>query len=190
MQNASEQELLNNDFYIFGWRQVPVNPKVLGQKANDTRPEIEQIIFACEKKYDFQELERKLFIIRKKIENQAAKEQLNDFYISSLSSKSVIYKGMFLAENIADFYPDLMDERFTSRFAIFHQRFSQILFHHGNWLNLQGSAHNGEINTLKGNVNWMKTHEAGMESDFLIILMTSNQSSKQQFRHRFFRCSI
>ena len=161
-----EQELLNNNFYIFGWRQVPVNPKVLGQKANDTRPEIEQIIFACEKKYDFQELERKLFIIRKKIENQAAKEQLNDFYISSLSSKSVIYKGMFLAENIADFYPDLLDERFTSRFAIFHQRFSTNTF--PSWELAQPFrvlAHNGEINTLKGNVNWMKTHEAGMESD-------------------------
>ena len=161
-----EQELLNNDFYIFGWRQVPVNPKVLGQKANDTRPEIEQIIFACEKKLDFQELERKLFVIRKKIENQVAKEQLNDFYISSLSSKSVIYKGMFLAENISDFYPDLMDERFTSRFAIFHQRFSTNTF--PSWELAQPFrviAHNGEINTLKGNVNWMKTHEAGMESD-------------------------
>ena len=70
-----EQELLNNDFYIFGWRQVPVNPKVLGQKANDTRPEIEQIIFACEKKYDFQELERKLFIIRKMQDVCGVKEQ-------------------------------------------------------------------------------------------------------------------
>ena len=161
-----EQELLNGSFEIHGWRQVPVNPKVLGQKANDTRPEIEQIIFACEKKYNFQELERKLFVIRKKIEKNAAKEQLNDFYISSLSSKSVIYKGMFLAENIADFYPDLIDERFSSRFAIFHQRFSTNTF--PSWELAQPFrviAHNGEINTLNGNVNWMKTHEAGMESD-------------------------
>ena len=161
-----EQELLNSDFYIFGWRQVPVNPKVLGQKANDTRPEIEQIIFACDKKYDFQELERKLFVIRKKIEKKASKEQLNDFYISSLSSKSVIYKGMFLAENIADFYPDLLDSRFKSRFALFHQRFSTNTF--PSWELAQPFriiAHNGEINTIKGNVNWMKTHEAGFESE-------------------------
>ena len=73
---------------------------------------------------------------------------------------------MFLAENIADFYPDLMDERFTSRFAIFHQRFLTNTF--PSWELAQPFrvlAHNGEINTLKGNVNWMKTHEAGMESD-------------------------
>ena len=161
-----EQELLNNGFYIFGWRQVPVNPKVLGQKANDTRPEIEQIIFAIENKYDFQELERKLFVIRKKIEKNAANEQLNDFYISSLSSKSVIYKGMFLAENIADFYPDLLDPRFKSRFALFHQRFSTNTF--PSWELAQPFrviAHNGEINTIKGNTNWMKTHEAGFESE-------------------------
>src|SRR6056300_269548 len=161
-----EQELLNSDFYIFGWRQVPVNPKVLGQKANDTRPEIEQIIFACDKKYDFQELERKLFVIRKKIEKKASKEQLNDFYITSLRSKSVIYKGMFLAENIVDFYPDLLDSRFKSRFALFHQRFSTNTF--PSWELAQPFriiAHNGEINTIKGNVNWMKTHEAGFESD-------------------------
>ncbi len=161
-----EQELLNSGFYIFGWRQVPVNPKVLGQKANDTRPEIEQIIFACEKKYDFQELERKLFVVRKKIEKTSAKEQLNDFYISSLSSKSVIYKGMFLAENIADFYPDLLDPRFKSRFALFHQRFSTNTF--PSWELAQPFrviAHNGEINTIKGNTNWMRTHEAGFESE-------------------------
>ena len=69
-------------------------------------------------------LERILFSVRKKIEKRATEEQLKDFYICSLSSKSIIYKGMFLAESIADFYTDLKDERFISRFAIFHQRFS------------------------------------------------------------------
>ncbi len=161
-----EQELLANDFYIFGWRQVPVNPKVLGQKASESRPEIEQIIFSCEKKFDFKVLETKLYEIRRKIENIASSEQLNDFYICSLSSKSVIYKGMFLAENIADFYPDLLNEKFISRFAIFHQRFSTNTF--PSWELAQPFrvlAHNGEINTLKGNINWMKTHQAGLESE-------------------------
>ena len=161
-----EQELLDNNFYIFGWRQVPVNAKVLGQKANDTRPEIEQIIFAYDQKIDRLDLETKLFVVRKKIEKKAIIEQLNDFYICSLSSQSIIYKGMFLAENISDFYPDLCDERFISRFAIFHQRFSTNTF--PSWELAQPFrvlAHNGEINTLKGNVNWMKTHESGFNTE-------------------------
>ena len=66
-----EQELLDNNFYIFGWRQVPVNAKVLGQKANDTRPEIEQIIFAYDQKIDRLDLETKLFVVRKKIEKKS-----------------------------------------------------------------------------------------------------------------------
>ena len=164
-----EQELLNNNFYIFGWRQVPVNAKVLGQKANDTRPEIEQIIFAFDKKdKNFTNIDTKLFVVRKRIEKKALNEQLNDFYICSLSSKSIIYKGMFLAENISDFYPDLLDDRFTSKFAIFHQRFSTNTF--PSWELAQPFrvlAHNGEINTLKGNVNWMKTHEAGFENQLI-----------------------
>ena len=163
-----EQELLKNDLYIFGWRQVPTNPKVLGQKANDTRPEIEQLLFATDKDLSPKELERTLFSVRKKIEKRATEEQLKDFYICSLSSKTIIYKGMFLAENISDFYPDLSDERFVSRFAIFHQRFSTNTF--PSWELAQPFrilAHNGEINTLRGNVNWMKTHEAGMETDLI-----------------------
>ena len=90
-----EQELLKNDLYIFGWRQVPTNPKVLGQKANDTRPEIEQLLFATDKELSSEELERILFSVRKKIEKRATEEQLQDFYICSLSSKTIIYKGMF-----------------------------------------------------------------------------------------------
>ena len=163
-----EQELLKNDFYIFGWRQVPVNPKVLGQKANDTRPEIEQLLFTTNKNLEDEDLERLLFAVRKKIEKRATEEQLREFYICSLSSKTIIYKGMFLAQNLSDFYPDFADERFISRFAIFHQRFSTNTF--PSWELAQPFriiAHNGEINTLKGNVNWMKTHEAGMESNLI-----------------------
>ena len=163
-----EQELLKNDFYIFGWRQVPVNPKVLGQKANDTRPEIEQLLFTTNKNLTDEELERLLFAVRKKIEKRSTEEQLREFYICSFSAKTIIYKGMFLAQNLSDFYPDFADERFVSRFAIFHQRFSTNTF--PSWELAQPFriiAHNGEINTLKGNVNWMKTHEAGMESKLI-----------------------
>tara|TARA_B100000945_G_scaffold238307_1_gene194398 strand:- start:184 stop:4683 length:4500 start_codon:yes stop_codon:yes gene_type:complete len=161
-----EQVLLENNFYIYGWRQVPVNASILGRTADSNRPEITQVIFRSNKKIERNDLERALFIARKKILKITRKQQINDFYICSLSSRSIIYKGMFLAEALSDFYPDLNDHRFISRFAIFHQRFSTNTF--PSWKLAQPFrclAHNGEINTLKGNINWMKIHEQDMSSD-------------------------
>jgi len=161
-----ERVLLENDFYIYGWRQVPVNPTVLGRTADSNRPEITQVIFKSNKLLERDELDRLLFVARKKILKITRSQQINDFYICSLSSRSIIYKGMFLAEALSDFYPDLNDKRFVSRFAIFHQRFSTNTF--PSWKLAQPFrclAHNGEINTLKGNVNWMKIHEQDMSSE-------------------------
>ena len=161
-----ESQLTKSNFSIYGWRQVPVNPKVLGEKANFTRPEITQVLFKHnDKNLTGKNLERKIYESRRKIEKDAIKNAIEGFYICSLSSKSIIYKGMFLAESIADFYIDLSDERFTSRFVIFHQRFSTNTA--PSWDLAQpfrAIAHNGEINTLKGNYNWMKVHEQEMES--------------------------
>jgi len=161
-----ENELLSKNYYIYRWRQVPVNTKVLGKKAESTRPEIVQVIFKSnDKDLKNDNLERDLFVIRKKIEKQSNLLKLKDFYISSFSSRSVIYKGMFLAEALSDFYPDLQDHRFISRFAIFHQRYSTNTF--PSWDLAQPFrtlAHNGEINTIKGNINWMKIHEQDMSS--------------------------
>jgi len=161
-----ESELTKSNFSIYGWRQVPVNTKVLGKKAEETRPEITQVLFKHNNKDLIDKnLERKLYESRRKIENEANKVLLEGFYICSLSSKSIIYKGMFLAESIADFYIDLMDERFISRYIIFHQRFSTNTF--PSWSLAQpfrSLAHNGEINTFKGNINWMKVHEQEMSS--------------------------
>ena len=161
-----EQVLLENDFYIYGWRQVPVNPSVLGKTADSNRPEITQVIFKSNKVIERNELERLLYLSRKKILKTTRSQQINDFYICSLSSRSIIYKGMFLAEALSDFYPDLNDKRFISRFAVFHQRFSTNTF--PSWKLAQPFrclAHNGEINTLKGNINWMKIHEQDMSSE-------------------------
>ena len=163
-----ETELLSKNYYIYRWRQVPINTSVLGIKAESNRPEITQVIFKSNNKNLIgEELERDLFVIRKKIEKQSNVLQLKDFYICSFSSRSIIYKGMFLAEALSEFYPDLMDERFISRFAIFHQRYSTNTF--PSWDLAQPFrtlAHNGEINTLKGNINWMKIHERDMKSEF------------------------
>ena len=161
-----ENELLSKNYYIYRWRQVPVNTKVLGIKAEINRPEIVQVIFKSNNKNlkdDY--LERDLFVVRKKIEKKSDMLKLKDFYICSLSSRSIIYKGMFLAETLSDFYPDLSDKRFISRFAIFHQRYSTNTF--PSWDLAQPFrtlAHNGEINTLKGNINWMKIHEQDMSN--------------------------
>ena len=161
-----ERELTKSNFNIYGWRQVPVNPKVLGEKANLTRPEITQVLFKHNNKnLNGKDLERKLYESRRKIEKEAIKNAIDGFYICSLSSKSIIYKGMFLAESIAEFYEDLKDKRFISRYAIFHQRFSTNTA--PSWDLAQpfrAIAHNGEINTLKGNYNWMKVHEQEMNS--------------------------
>ena len=162
-----EAEILRMGYYIYGWRQVPVNISVLGEKANATRPEIEQILVANRKGVDEETFERELYVIRRRIEKAAAGAQVGGLYLCSLSCRSVIYKGMMLAEQVADFYPDLMDDRFISAFAIYHQRYSTNTFPQW-WLAqpFRMLAHNGEINTLKGNMNWMRSHEIRMASNF------------------------
>jgi glutamate synthase (NADPH/NADH) large chain len=161
-----ESEVLSFGYTIRGWRQVPVDTSVLGEKAAATRPEIEQIIIGNRKGVDDDAFERDLYIIRRRIEKQALAENITDFYICSLSCRSIIYKGLFLAQALAEFYPDLNDERFVSSFALFHQRYSTNTM--PSWKLAQPFrtlAHNGEINTLRGNVNWMKSHETRMVSE-------------------------
>jgi len=163
-----ETEILKFGYGIRGWRQVPVNVAVIGEKANATRPEIEQIIVANTKGVPDQEFETDLYVIRRRIEKQVLASHITEFYICSLSVRSVIYKGMFLAEQLSVFYPDLLDERFVSRFAIYHQRYSTNTF--PTWRLAQPFrmlAHNGEINTLQGNINWMKSHETRLSNDIL-----------------------
>ncbi len=160
-----ETEVLRMGYGIYGWRHVPVDTSVLGEKANATRPEIEQIIIRNAKGTDEETFERELYVIRRRIEKAAAQAQINELYLCSLSCRSIIYKGMMLAEQVAEFYPDLKDERFESAFAIYHQRYSTNTFPQW-WLAqpFRMLAHNGEINTLKGNLNWLKSHEIRMAS--------------------------
>ena len=117
-----ETEVLRMGHYIYGWRHVPVDISVLGEKANATRPEIEQILISKTKGIDEEDFERELYVIRRRIEKAAVAAGINGLYMASLSCRSIIYKGMMLAEQVAEFYPDLKDERFISAFAIYHQR--------------------------------------------------------------------
>ena len=162
-----ESEIIDAGYTIYGWRQVPVDVSVIGTKAQATRPEIEQIMIAgpMPEEQDVAEFEKELYLIRRRIEKKVIAAQINDFYVCSLSCRSIIYKGLFLAESLSVFYPDLNDERFESRVAIFHQRYSTNTFPQW-WLAqpFRTLAHNGEINTIRGNKNWMKSHEIKMAS--------------------------
>ena len=183
-----ESELLNHGYYIYGWRQVPLDTSVLGRKANSTRPEIEQVMFVNNIEREKEEdLDKELFFIRRKIEKRILNLQISEFYICSLSFNTVIYKGLFLAEHLSTFFPDLEDERFISSFSIFHQRYSTNTF--PSWALAQPFrtlAHNGEINTISGNSNWMRNHETRIASELFgensdqvkpIIIRGSSDSS-------------
>ena len=160
-----ESEVLRFGYTIHGWRQVPINAAVIGEKANATRPEIEQIMIRGNGVGE-DAFERDLYVVRRRIEKAAIAAQVGELYLCSLSCRSIVYKGMFLAESLTDFYPDLLDPRFVSRFAIYHQRYSTNTF--PTWKLAQPfrmMAHNGEINTVHGNINWMKSHETRLASD-------------------------
>lgn len=162
-----EREVLAQGYFIDGWRQVPVNVSVLGDKAKSNRPEIEQIMISHRHPTKDDDIfERNLYFIRRRIEKAILAANIDNFYICSLSCRDIIYKGMFLAQNIAEFYPDLCNPNFTTSYAIFHQRYSTNTY--PQWKLAQPFrmlAHNGEINTLQGNVNWTKSHEIKMASD-------------------------
>ena len=168
-----ESEIIGFGYGVYGWRQVPVDTSVIGAKAARSRPEIEQIMIAGPLVADtpgtaghaasIESFEKDLYLIRRRIERAVVAAQIQGFYVCSLSARSIIYKGLFLAEELSVFYPDLMDARFVSRFAIYHQRYSTNTFPQW-WLAqpFRTLAHNGEINTVRGNKNWMKSHEIKM----------------------------
>jgi glutamate synthase (NADPH/NADH) large chain len=163
-----ETEALRTGFWIYGWRQTPIDLSVVGTKAGATRPEIEQIMLApplddAGQPLDGEALERELYLCRRRIEKTVKTENLAGVYICTLSARSIAYKGMVRAELLGNLYPDLEDPRFVSAYAVFHQRYSTNTF--PEWKLAQPFrmlAHNGEINTLKGNLNWMKSHEIRM----------------------------
>jgi glutamate synthase (NADPH) large chain len=164
-----ESEIIDFGYTIYGWRRVPVDISVIGEKAMQSRPEIEQIMISGPRTGRIVDrdavtaFEKDLYLIRRRIEKKVIEAQIQGFYICSLSSRSIIYKGLFLAQELSVFYPDLLDSRFVSRFAIYHQRYSTNTFPQW-WLAqpFRCLAHNGEINTIRGNKNWMRSHEIKM----------------------------
>jgi glutamate synthase domain-containing protein 2/glutamate synthase domain-containing protein 1/glutamate synthase domain-containing protein 3 len=150
---------------MLGWRRVPADAKVPGEVARSAMPELRQLFIGRGRNTpDQAAFERKLYVIRKRVEAKIRNSKMPEserFYVSSLSSRTIVYKGMLLPEQIPRFYQDLTDPLFVSALALVHQRFSTNTF--PSWDRAHPYryvAHNGEINTLRGNVNWMHARQA------------------------------
>jgi glutamate synthase (NADPH/NADH) large chain len=160
---AAEQELV-----VLGWRDVPVNPDEIGNLARDAMPAIEQLFVSSTRTGESGEpvggilLDRQTFFLRKRVEREL------DVYFTSLSSRTLVYKGMVTTLQLEPFYPDLSDQRFASKLALVHSRYSTNTF--PSWPLAQPFrmiAHNGEINTVQGNRNWMRARQSQLESELL-----------------------
>lgn len=153
---------------VLGWRDVPVDPADLGESALKAMPRIRQVFVAADTGIDDQmALERRLYALRKRIENGLS-EKVPDgrMYFASLSSRTIVYKGMLSTDQLLGYYRDLSDQRIESALALVHSRFSTNTF--PSWERAHPnrySIHNGEINTLRGNVNWMRARQSMLRTD-------------------------
>ena len=174
---------------ILGYRKVPVNPDGIGATALSVEPEIEQVFIASPDHINNpDDFERKLFVLRNyashTVYNSVKKDPIG-FYVASLSYKTIVYKGQLTSLQVRTYFPDLGNKRIVSAFGLIHSRFATNTF--PSWKLAQPFryiAHNGEINTLQGNLNWLKTSERGFESPFftkeemeiLLPVITQGQS--------------
>ncbi|MBZ5621578.1 MAG: glutamate synthase large subunit [Acidobacteriia bacterium] len=145
---------------VLGWRDTPIDGSAIGRVARASQPYIQQIFVGRAKGMTEDQLERKLYVVRKLIETELA-----DCYIPSLSARTIVYKGLLLAPQIANFYPELRDPEVRSALCLVHQRFSTNTFPTWHLAHpYRYIAHNGEINTLRGNVNWMYARQSILAS--------------------------
>jgi glutamate synthase domain-containing protein 2/glutamate synthase domain-containing protein 1/glutamate synthase domain-containing protein 3 len=151
---------------LLGWREVPVDDLKIGRTARETQPAIEQVFIGKGARVKDQlELERKLYLIRKRVENIVRVSKKSFFYITNLSSRTVSYKGLLMPHQVENFFLDLKEPEMKSAIAMVHSRYSTNTF--PTWDLAQPFrylAHNGEINTLRGNINWMRAREGLLKS--------------------------
>ncbi|KAF5474256.1 hypothetical protein F2P56_006170 [Juglans regia] len=151
---------------VLGWRPVPVNTSVVGYYAKETMPNIQQVFVKVVKEENVDDIERELYICRKLIERAVGSESWgNELYFCSLSNQTIVYKGMLRSEVLGSFYYDLRNDLYTSPFAIYHRRYSTNTS--PRWPLAQPMrllGHNGEINTIQGNLNWMQSRESSLKS--------------------------
>jgi glutamate synthase domain-containing protein 1 len=153
---------------VLGWRDTPVDGDAIGRVARASQPYIQQIFIERPEGLDEDAFERKLYVVRKRVEREVAESDVEDkqfFYIPSLSARTIVYKGLLLAPQIENFYAELSDPDVMSALCLVHQRFSTNTFPSWQLAHpYRYIAHNGEINTLKGNVNWMHARQSILES--------------------------
>ena len=169
-----EKRSKDNGMAILGWREVPVAPNAIGLSARSIMPKIAQLFVSAPDDVNGDDFERRLYLSRKSTEKQllnidtdseTRKTLLREFYVCSWSSRTLIYKGMLLVDQLSKFYIDLEDQSMMSAFGIVHSRFSTNTL--GSWKlahPYRMLAHNGEINTVRGNRNWMQARERSLES--------------------------
>jgi glutamate synthase domain-containing protein 2/glutamate synthase domain-containing protein 1/glutamate synthase domain-containing protein 3 len=153
---------------VLGWRDVPVDDEHVGDTANESRPHIRQLFVEAGPGFEHNQdaFERKLYVIRRIVELAIGP----DFYAPSFSSRTIVYKGMLKAPQLRFFYPELQDERFASALALVHSRFSTNTFPSWELAHpYRVICHNGEINTLMGNVNWMRARESSLGAELFGI---------------------
>jgi len=166
-----ERVIAEEGLAVLGWRDTPIQRDAVGRVARASQPYIEQIFVRCAPGMQQDEFERRLYLVLKRAESEVANSpDLKDksfFYIPSLSSRTIVYKGLLLAPQIANFYTDLSDPDTTSALALVHQRFSTNTFPTWQLAHpFRMVCHNGEINTVRGNANWMHARQSVMSSSY------------------------
>ncbi len=170
-QGIVERIATEEGLTVLGWRDTPINADAIGRHARASQPYIEQVFVRATGGMTQDELERKLFVVRRRAENEVAETDFRDkdfFYMPSMSSRTIVYKGLLLAPQISDFYKELRDPETRSSLCMVHQRFSTNTF--PTWPlahPFRYVCHNGEINTVRGNVNWMNARQSVLKSELL-----------------------
>ncbi len=193
---AIEKFIVEEGQSVLGWRDVPRNADALGWLAREREPVIQQVFIARAKGLDTDAFERKLFVIRKQIERAVAAsgiEQVEQFYIPSMSARTIVYKGLMLAYQIDEYYLDLSDERFETAIALIHQRYSTNTLPEWRLAHpYRFVCHNGEFNTLRGNLNMMRSRESHLASPLLgadvkklVPILTPGASDSASFDEAF-----
>src|SRR3984893_17413525 len=161
-----EEVLEQRELFQFGWREVPLNIMVLGEKAQLTMPRLEQELIGRPAGMSDDEYERRLFLARNEIEKRAQLDRIKNFYITSFSHRVIVYKGLLTAVSFEKFYRDLSNAEYETAICVYHERYSTNTF--PTWplgQPFRVLAHNGEINTIRGNRNWMHAREVELKAD-------------------------
>ncbi|MFZ1153862.1 MAG: glutamate synthase large subunit [Solirubrobacteraceae bacterium] len=168
IERLLEQSVRSEGQRMLGWRDVPVRPEHTGATAAACRPVVRQLFVGAPEGLEQDAFERKLYVIRRVCEQAvfAGEDSTTGFYVTSSSSRTINYKGMLISNQLGAFYPDLQDERCKSALALVHSRFSTNTFPSWELAHpYRVICHNGEINTVMGNVNWMRARESELASD-------------------------